>query len=77
MKKALGAAGVAIAALSLNGCSQSVTFSMGNPAENHCSKQGGKLRTEKGQGGEFRTCVLRDGSAFQEWVSDRNAPPAK
>ncbi|CAM4188031.1 DUF333 domain-containing protein [Comamonas aquatilis] len=77
MKKALGAIGIAIAVLSLNGCSQAVTFSMGNPAENHCSKQGGKLRTEKGQGGEFRTCVLSDGSAFQEWVSDRNAPPAK
>lgn len=77
MKKALGVVGGAIVVLTLNGCSQNVTFNVGNPAASHCSKQGGKLRIEKGQGGELRTCVLSDGSAFQEWVADRNASSTK
>ena len=57
------------------GCAQSVSVNFGNPSEANCKKQGGVLRTEKGADADRNTCVLPDGSAFEEWVQHARQPP--
>lgn len=65
MKKVLALLGIAITTVA--GCAHSVSITMGNPSEANCKKQGGVLYTEKGPVADRSTCVLPDGSSFEEW----------
>ncbi len=77
MKHASSLAGMMIVVAAAGGCAQSVSVNFGNPSEANCKKQGGVLRTEKGADADRNTCVLPDGSAFEEWVQHARQPPAK
>ncbi len=77
MKHASSLAGMMIVVAAAGGCAQSVSVNFGNPSEANCKKQGGVLRTEKGTDADRNTCVLPDGSAFEEWVQHARQPPAK
>ncbi|MDH1336951.1 DUF333 domain-containing protein [Comamonas thiooxydans] len=77
MKHASSLAGMMIVVAATGGCAQSVSVNFGNPSEANCKKQGGVLRTEKGADADRNTCVLPDGSAFEEWVQHARQPSAK
>lgn len=67
MKKVIALLGIVIAIATVAGCAHSVSITIGNPSEANCKKQGGVLRTEKGPVADRSTCVLPDGSSFEEW----------
>ena len=77
MKHVSSLAAMMIVVAAAGGCAQSVSVNFGNPSEANCKKQGGVLRTEKGADADRNTCVLPDGSAFEEWVQHARQPPAK
>lgn len=77
MKHVSSLAGMVIVVAAVSGCAQSVSINFGNPSQANCKKQGGVLHTEKGTVADKNTCVLPDGSAFEEWVQHGRQPPAK
>lgn len=77
MKKALGLVGIMVAIATVSGCAQSVTIGIGNRFASNCNKQGGKMSTEKGAVADRNTCVLSDGSSFEEWVQHPQLPAGK
>ncbi len=53
----------------LSGCSdQKDAQQLANPASVYCEEQGGTLRTEENDAGQYAICTLPDGTECEEWA---------
>jgi putative hemolysin len=68
-------AGMMIVVAAVSGCAQSVSVNFGNPRKPTAKSRAGAAR--EGAEADRNTCVLPDGSAFEEWVQHARQPPAK
>jgi putative hemolysin len=76
MKHASSLAGMMIVVAAAGGCAQSVSVNFGNPRK-PTAKTGRRAAHREGADADRNTCVLPDGSAFEEWVQHARQPPAK
>lgn len=54
----------------LVGCvmNESAKPQLANPASVHCAEQGGTLRIEENQAGQYGICTLANGTECEEWA---------
>ena len=58
---------IALLLLALLSCTQKNSMYMGNPAAQKCTREGGRIVTVAGEGGEYGVCILRGNSICEEW----------
>ena len=64
----------------LNGCTEQIEKSneeqqLANPASVYCVEQGGTLRMEENEAGQYGMCTLPDGTKCEEWAYYRGECP--
>ena len=64
----------------ISGCTEHIEDSnegqqLANPASVYCEEQGGTLRMEEDEAGQYGVCVLPDGIECEEWAYYRNECP--